>query len=51
MVIHCESCGRPYDGKLEDHLITYHITDNQKTARYIAYLVERIEALERAQKT
>jgi hypothetical protein len=46
----CGFCKKDYDGELEDHLIAFHITRFDDTARYLAYLVGRIQALERGQK-
>jgi hypothetical protein len=37
------------DGKLERHLIMYHITPNENIVKYIAYLEQRINTLEAAQ--
>ena len=48
MVKYCELCKKEYKMELVDHIIqAAHSEGPQSTARYLAYLQERIEALEK----
>jgi hypothetical protein len=42
----CGFCYKDYSGKLEDHLKREHFQDIGDAASYVAYLEERINALE-----